>query len=75
MAEKTEITKIKAEEALNAIVEAISNTLANGEEVVIFGLGKFEVRERASREGRNPQTGEVSQFQLQKLQHSKILKN
>lgn len=59
MAEKAEITKTKAEEALNAMVEVISNTLANGEEVAIFGLGKFEVRERAAREGRNPQTGEA----------------
>lgn len=58
IADEAEITKTKAEEVLNAMVEAISNTLARGEEVAIFGLGKFEVRERAAREGRNPQTGE-----------------
>ena len=58
-AEKAEIKKVDAEVALNAIVEVISNELSNGEEVALSGLGKFEVRERAARSGRNPQTGEA----------------
>ena len=59
IAEKAEIKKVDAEVALNAIVEVISNELSNGEEVALSGLGKFEVRERAARSGRNPQTGEA----------------
>ena len=59
IAEKAEIKKVDAEVALNAIVEVISNELSNGEEVALSGLGKFEVRERAARSGRNPRTGEA----------------
>lgn len=59
MAEKTEETKVKTEGMLNALIEVVSETLSNGEEVAIAGLGKFEVRERAARNGRNPQTGEA----------------
>ena len=59
IAEKAEIKKVDAEVALNAIVEVISNELSNGGEVALSGLGKFEVRERAARSGRNPQTGEA----------------
>lgn len=58
IAEKTEETKVKTTEMVDAIVEAITESLANGEEVSIAGFGKFVVRERAAREGRNPQTGE-----------------
>ena len=58
-AEKAEMKKVDAESALNAMVEVISNELGNGGEVALFGLGKFEVRERAARNGRNPQTGEA----------------
>ena len=59
IAEKAEMKKVDAENALNAMVEVISDELANGGEVALFGLGKFEVRERAARNGRNPQTGEA----------------
>ena len=38
--------------------ETISNTLANEEKIQLIGFGTFEVRERAARTGRNPQTGE-----------------
>ena len=59
IAEKAEIKKVEAEATLNALIEVISEGLANGDEVTLFGLGKFEVRERAARNGRNPQTGEA----------------
>lgn len=59
IAEKAEIKKVDAEVALNAIVDVISNELSNGGEVALSGLGKFEIRERAARTGRNPQTGET----------------
>ena len=54
----TELTKKKAEAAVNAVFDAIAATLAKGEDVQVFGFGKFEVNARAAREGRNPATGE-----------------
>lgn len=78
LAEKTEETKVKAAGMLDALIEVISETLSNGEEVAIAGLGKFEVRERAAREGRNPQTGEAITIAASKVpafKASKTLKD
>ncbi len=58
IAAKTEMTKKDAELSVNAIVEAISEALVAGEKVALTGFGNFEVRERAARQGHNPQTGE-----------------
>ena len=54
---EAEITKAQAENALNAILEAITGTLAAGDKVTLIGFGSFSVTERAARTGRNPQTG------------------
>lgn len=58
MAEKSEMTKADAEKALNALIESIEDALAEGDKVQLVGFGSFEVRERAARKGRNPQTKE-----------------
>mgnify|MGYP003424761133 CR=1 FL=1 len=58
VSEKLGTTKKDAGAALDAIVEAIIETVAEGQEVSISGFGKFGVSERAEREGRNPATGE-----------------
>jgi len=58
IAEKSALSKKDAEKALEAITESITETLASGEKVLILGFGTFETRDRASREGINPQTGE-----------------
>ncbi len=60
--EKTGSTKKDAEAIMNATFEAISDALANGDKVSLIGFGNFEVRERAAREGKNPQTGEKIQI-------------
>ena len=57
VAEKSGLTKKKAEEALNAVVKAVEEALVKGDKVQLIGFGTFEVRERAARKGRNPQTG------------------
>jgi len=57
VAEKSGTTKAAAGRAVDAFVEAVSKTLARGEKVVLTGFGTFEVRHRAARMGRNPQTG------------------
>ncbi len=57
MAEKANLSKKDAEAALNAFVCAVEGALAKGDKVQLVGFGGFEVRERAARTGRNPQTG------------------
>ena len=57
LAGKAELSKKDAEKALNAFVDVVNETLAKGEKVQLIGFGTFEVKERAARMGRNPQTG------------------
>lgn len=58
VAEKTGLTKKDAMSAVDALFEGIQSSLKAGEKVQVIGFGNFEVRERAARKGRNPQTGE-----------------
>ncbi|MEQ9764378.1 HU family DNA-binding protein [Streptococcus jiangjianxini] len=58
VAEATELTKKDSAAAVDAVFEAIEGFLAEGDKVQLIGFGNFEVRERAARKGRNPQTGE-----------------
>ena len=58
IAEKTGETKKVAEASVNAFVEAITEALTKGDKVQLVGFGSFEVRKRAARKGRNPQTKE-----------------
>ncbi|NMC09043.1 HU family DNA-binding protein [Candidatus Microgenomates bacterium] len=50
------LTKKQAGEALEAVLEAVSDSLKAGEPVLLTGFGKFEVRTRAARTGINPKT-------------------
>lgn len=52
-------TKKKTEECLNFILDTAKEKLVAGEEVDLYGFGKFEVVERAEKNGRNPSTGEA----------------
>ncbi len=58
-AKKSGLTQKDTDKALNALMEAVSEALANGDKVQLTGFGTFEVREKAAREGRNPRTGET----------------
>ena len=58
MAAKTGETKKAAENSVNAFVEVVTETLKKGDKVQLVGFGSFEVRKRAARKGRNPQTKE-----------------
>ena len=60
VAEATELSKKDASKAVEAVFETIQSALAEGDKVQIIGFGNFEVRERAARKGRNPQTGKKS---------------
>ena len=58
IAEESKLTKKAAEAALGAFIASIEGALKKGEKVQLVGFGSFEVRKRAARKGRNPQTGE-----------------
>ncbi len=58
IAAKTECTKKDAESTLNAFVDVVTEALVKGDKVQLVGFGSFEVRKRAARKGRNPQTKE-----------------
>ena len=58
MAAKTGATKKDAEASVNAFVDIVTETLTKGDKVQLVGFGSFEVRKRAARKGRNPQTKE-----------------
>jgi DNA-binding protein HU-beta len=57
IAAKTGLTKKQSGAALNALLETVQDALAQGDSVSLIGFGTFEVRDRAARDGRNPQTG------------------
>lgn len=59
VAAKTEFKQNEAEKVIDALIGSIKDNLAKGEKVQIIGFGSFEVRNRAARKGRNPQTGET----------------
>ena len=52
------LTKAKASEAVESFLRFSKDTLINGSDLLISGFGKFNVRDKKSRRGRNPQTGE-----------------
>ena len=58
VAAKTGETKKAAEASVDAFVEVVKETLKKGEKLQLVGFGSFEVRKRAARKGRNPQTKE-----------------
>lgn len=66
MAEQAKLSKKVAEDALKAFTDVVSDELKNGGKVQLVGFGTFEVSERAAREGRNPQSGEVMKIAASK---------
>lgn len=67
VAEACNLTKKDAAEAVDAVFDAITASLQAGKKVQLIGFGNFEVRERAARKGRNPQTGEEIQIKASKV--------
>ncbi|CAB1276562.1 HU family DNA-binding protein [Candidatus Nitrosacidococcus tergens] len=66
VAKKGDLKKTEAARVVDSIVEAITDTLSRGEQVVLIGFGTFSVRDRAARTGRNPQTGEEIKIKASK---------
>ena len=66
LAKEVHLTKKASEEAVNGVFEEISTSLSKGDKVVITGFGTFQIRHRAARRARNPQTGAPIQIPAKK---------
>jgi DNA-binding protein HU-beta len=78
IAESADITKSDASRALDAVLEAITDALKDGETVSLVGFGSFSVKERAERQGRNPQSGEsitIKAAKIPSFKAGKVLKD
>lgn len=75
---RTNTTKCKTTTVLNAIIDVISDTLAQGDKVQIVGFGTFETHKRAEKKGHNPQTKQEIRISARKapiFKPAKILKD
>jgi DNA-binding protein HU-beta len=62
LAEKAEVSKKDAEAMIDAFMSTVTSTLQGGGEVALTGFGTFSAKDRAARQGINPQTGEKIQI-------------
>ncbi|MEO0141450.1 MAG: HU family DNA-binding protein [candidate division WOR-3 bacterium] len=67
IASKAGITKKDAGRALDAFITTVKETLKKGDEIRLVGFGTFQVRKRAARPGRNPQTKKPIQIPAKKV--------
>ena len=67
IAASADISKAAAARSLDAVIEAVKDTLKKNESVTLVGFGTFSVGERAARSGRNPRTGEVIKIKSAKI--------
>lgn len=67
VAEKSGLTKKDAGKAVDAVFQSVTDALSDGDRVQIVGFGTFEVRHRAARRGRNPQTGQEIEIAARKV--------
>lgn len=78
MAAEADISKAAAGKALDALTNAITYSLKQGDAVSLVGFGTFSVSERAERQGRNPATGEavtIPAGKSPKFKAGKVLKD
>jgi DNA-binding protein HU-beta len=67
VASSADISKTAAAKAVDAMIEAVTKALQQGEPVALVGFGTFEVRDRAARQGRNPRTGDTIAIKAAKV--------
>ena len=67
IADAAGLTKVKAEQAVDAILEEIKDGLQRGEPVILRRFGSFQVREKGARMGRNPKTGEEAEIPARRV--------
>ncbi|WP_088007529.1 HU family DNA-binding protein [Indiicoccus explosivorum] len=78
VAEAADISRKDAAKAVDATFDTIQGALTKGDKVSLIGFGNFEVRERAARKGRNPQTGEeieIAESKIPAFKPGKALKD
>ena len=78
IAKSADLSKAAAARSLDAVIEAITETLKNNGSVTLVGFGTFSVGERAARSGRNPRTGEeikIESAKVPKFRAGKLLKD
>lgn len=78
IATRADISKSAAGDALQAVIDGVTDTLKKGDSVTLVGFGTFSVSRRAARDGRNPQTGETIKIKasnLAKFKAGKALKD
>lgn len=66
VAERSELSKVDAGRAVDAMVETITKALKKNESVTLVGFGTFSIRKRAARTGRNPRTGQTIKIKASK---------
>ena len=67
IASETGLTKVKAEEAVDAVLEELKASLCRGESVILRRFGSFQVREKRARLGRNPKTGQEADIPARRV--------
>ena len=67
IAREADVPASEAQRQFEAFEKVVTEALKSGEEVQITGFGKFSVKERKAREGRNPQTGQKMKIAAQKV--------
>lgn len=67
VAAKAELSKKDAEAAVKAVIDSVTEALADGDKVALVGFGTFEVKTRAARTGKNPRTGEAVSIPASKV--------
>ncbi len=78
VAASADISKASATRALDAMLDAVTDSLKASEQVALVGFGTFAVKERAARQGRNPQTGatiEIAAAKVPSFKPGKALKD
>ena len=67
IAAKSGLSKVQANDALNAFIASVGEALAKNDSIALVGFGTFAVKERAARTGRSPQTGAEMQIPASKV--------
>ena len=67
VAAEAELSKKDAEAAVKAVIDSVTEALADGDKVALVGFGTFEVKTRAARTGKNPRTGEAISIPASKV--------
>lgn len=67
VAQRTGVTKKEVAQVVETVFDVIQESLSQGDKVQLVGFGNFEIRQRAARKGRNPQTGEEIEIAASKI--------